>query len=360
MQQTNSERSKSMSREISLFSDYHQKENRVTNYVGLALKLIYQESPEQFQEWLASFLPDDNPLIVGPVFTQQSAQDNGVPDLCICQQSFSIFVETKLHNWHDSGQLNRHLKDLGDMGHRILLALANFEIDNPESSHPVITKAAKEAGISVIFLSFEDLLQEWRELKLSTHLEHVIKELERFLDSSGLLPVWKSLLTVVNCGNTINELTEIQSYVCPNTGGAYSHRRAKYIGLYTGNKTVTKIGEIEARVSCGPGFTDPQADWFCCENDSSRGDLEREYIKRAESLVSLLAPDHSNNLRETGVQFFLIKPNTLRPTAFKKGSRGGLLGSKRYFSNIAQKVEAGDSATLAERLKGKTWEELGF
>lgn len=59
-----------MSREISLFADYHQKENSVTNYCGLMMKLIYEESPKRFEELLATLIQSDKDIPVGPIFSQ--------------------------------------------------------------------------------------------------------------------------------------------------------------------------------------------------------------------------------------------------------------------------------------------------
>lgn len=46
-----------MGKPISLFTDYSQSENRVTNYCGLMMKLIYEESPRRFSELIDNLMP---------------------------------------------------------------------------------------------------------------------------------------------------------------------------------------------------------------------------------------------------------------------------------------------------------------
>ena len=49
-----------MSSSISLFSGYHQSENRTTNYCLLALKLIYEENPSLLAEALSNLTGDES------------------------------------------------------------------------------------------------------------------------------------------------------------------------------------------------------------------------------------------------------------------------------------------------------------
>jgi hypothetical protein len=94
-----------MSRPISLFADYHGGENSVTNYCGLIMKILYEESPKSFEEVLVSLLASDTKLTVGPNFSQQTRQKRTIPDLAITQRSFSVFFETKLTDWFYKEQL---------------------------------------------------------------------------------------------------------------------------------------------------------------------------------------------------------------------------------------------------------------
>lgn len=337
-----------MSQEISLFPNYNQTENRVTNYVGLAFKLIYEESPSQFQNWLASILPEGQEMVVGPVFRQQSKGESGVADLVIRQSEFSLSVETKLHDWHYSEQLKRHIQDLGSHGSRILLALANFEHDDREARHQDAMRLGEETGVNVIFMSYEELVKSLNDLTLSARLVQIVQELTVFFDQSGLLPVWQYLLDVVNCGATQNEI-QMGAYICPNTGGPYRHHRARYLGTYF-NKRVNTIHEIRALVTVEMGGKQGRVVW--------NNDKEPEKALTAEALNILNQcldwRKEENKTKEQ--QFFLVGPG--HKTNFEKKDVGGMQQSKKYFWNIAKKANAVDASTLAKALDGKSWDEF--
>ncbi len=82
-----------MGRPISLFTDFRNGENSVTNYCGLIMKVLYEESPKSFEEVLVSLLSSRTNLTVGPTFTQQTKQKKSIPDLAITQRSFSVFLK---------------------------------------------------------------------------------------------------------------------------------------------------------------------------------------------------------------------------------------------------------------------------
>ena len=42
---------------------------------------------------------------------------------------------------------------------------------------------------------------------------------------------WEHLLDVVNCSRSMGRIGK-GVYTCPDTGGNYMHRRAKYLGAY--------------------------------------------------------------------------------------------------------------------------------
>jgi len=120
-----------MGREISLFADYHQKENSLTNYCGLLMKMLYEESPRKFEELLATLLKTDTDIIVGPTFTQQTKQVDSIPDLAITQKSFSVFFETKITDWFYEDQITKHIAGFNQSAdNKILFLLSNFDSDN--------------------------------------------------------------------------------------------------------------------------------------------------------------------------------------------------------------------------------------
>lgn len=83
-----------MSRQVSLFSGYSQRENRVTNYCLLVLKMLYEENPKYLGEVLASLVGEDLSSHVGVSFRQQERRESSVPDGLIVQQPFTILPLT--------------------------------------------------------------------------------------------------------------------------------------------------------------------------------------------------------------------------------------------------------------------------
>jgi hypothetical protein len=65
-----------MSKEISLFSDYHTKENSLTNHCGLILKLLYEENPTSFEEAISSMTSTN--FVINPTFEQQVRKETSV------------------------------------------------------------------------------------------------------------------------------------------------------------------------------------------------------------------------------------------------------------------------------------------
>lgn len=191
-----------MSREISLFADYSQEENRVTNYCGVMMKMLYEESPSRFEEFLAAILQPDYSLSVGTKFMQQVKKTKGIdekssiPDLVIGQQSFEIFFEVKTSDWFYGKQIERHSSGFTTHAeHKILFLLSNFEQsergirekDFSKKFHSYL-KSSQKQGIKILTLSFEELLAALEKACISETLRRSLKELRQFFDRNNLLP----------------------------------------------------------------------------------------------------------------------------------------------------------------------------
>ena len=114
-----------------------------------------------------------------------------------------------------------------------------------------------------------------------------ITEFEAYLDRSGLLPRWRYLLDVVNCGQTMDEIKN-GAYMCPNRGGPYTHARARFLGTYQ-LKAVRTIHEIAALVVCSPGGTEFTLNW---RNSS---ESKEALIARAREMTTKINPSHVGN-----------------------------------------------------------------
>lgn len=332
-----------MGREISLFADYHQKENSLTNYCGLLMKMLYEDSPRKFEELLATLLKTDTNIIVGPTFTQQTKTVKSIPDLAITQKSFSVFFETKTTDWFYEDQINRHIAGFNQTADdKILFLLSNFENDNLEEQFAKEIKEAKKHKIILQPLTFEDFVGSLEEVCNSEYLRSLLDEFKLYLDRNGRLPKWKYLLDVVSCSGTLAEI-EKGVYMCPDTGGAYSHRRAKYFGPYS-SKKVADIFEINAIVVIEKNLGEAKIKW------KNKDIKDETLIEQARQKLQNWQWRIDEN-KSVPLQVFLL--DNKQETNFVKETSGGMLQSKKYFWDIA--TDCKNSQELAEKLRDKNW-----
>ncbi len=198
-----------MGREISLFADYHQKENSLTNYCGLLMKMLCEDSPKRFEELLATLLKRDINIVVGPSFTQQTKAVKSIPDLAITQKSFSVFFETKISDWFYEDQINRHIEGFNQAtDDKILFLLSNFEQDDLEEHFSTQIREAKKYKIILQPITFEDFVGSLEQVCSSKYLRGILDEFKLYLDRNNYLPKWKYLLDVVNCSGTLDEVEQ--------------------------------------------------------------------------------------------------------------------------------------------------------
>jgi hypothetical protein len=334
-----------MGREISLFADYHQKENSLTNYCGLLMKILYEDSPRKFEELLATLLKTDTNIIVGPTFTQQTKTVKSIPDLAITQKSFSVFFETKTTDWFYEDQINRHIAGFNQTADdKILFLLSNFENDNLEEQFDKEIKEAKKHKIILQPLTFEDFVGSLEQVCNSEYLRNLLDEFKLYLDRNGRLPKWKYLLDVVSCSGTLAEI-EQGVYMCPDTGGAYSHRRAKYFGPYS-SKKVADIFEINAIVVIEKNLGEAKIKW------KNKNIKDETLIEQARQKLQNWQWRIDEN-KSVSLQVFLL--DNRQETNFVKETSGGMLQSKKYFWDIA--TDCKNSQELAEKLMDKNWGE---
>jgi len=336
---------------ISLFTDYHQTENTLTNHCGLILKLLYEENPKSFEEVVTNLINTDKPFEVRPTFEQQRKLSKSVTDLIIKQPSFSILIETKRFDWFHKGQIDRHIEGFDNKtDYKILFLLSNFEEDNFEDKFAEQIEEAKKTEINVILqpLSFEKLVYELEKSEHSENFGKFLAEFKDYLDKKGMFPKWKYLLDVVNCASTIHEVKEQNVFMCPNTGGVYSHKRAKYFGGYK-YKNVEYIHEIKAVVIVEKDMD--EATVLMNNFDLDPNDL----INEAKQKINIW-DYRKNEIKQRSLQVFLLQNPFL--ANFRKSSSGGMYSNKKYFFDIAKKLNAKNSKELAEQLRDKNWEDV--
>jgi len=336
-----------MGQDISLFNDYHTKENILSNHCGVILKLLYEENPRSFEEVISTLNSQD--FMISPSFKQQIKREESIPDIVIEQKSFSIFFETKTFDWFYDNQIERHLKGFKkDTTYNILFLLANFEIDNPEDKFEQQIKEAQDKfKITLCPISFEKLLGVLETVNSTDSYKKYLEEFRDFLERNNYLPTWKYMLDIVNCASTIHEVHEHDVYMCPDTGGKYQHRRALFFGGYK-SKNVKYIHEIKALVVIEQGGNNGRVTW---KNIVAIPD--KDLIKEAKDRIQLFE-NRKAEIKERDIQVFLLHNSA--EVNFRKSSDGGLYSSKKYLRYIAREYKANNSIELAESLKDKTWE----
>jgi hypothetical protein len=335
-----------MGRSISIFSGYSQKENRVTNYCLLILKIVYEENPKFLGEILSALIGgEDISNSVGVTFKQQERLSSGIPDGIIVQKALRVHIETKNWDWFYDEQLERHLDDLAglDGSIKILLALGNFELDVKERFSRVSSLCMKKYQGSIFFaaVTFEDFLGAFKRLLLSKNVSDTISDFRQFLNEENLLPSWRDWLDVVNCAGLFDEVLSSGVYMCPTQGGSYNHDRCRFFGMYR-EKKIEMIAEIEAVVDVDLGSNTTIIRW----NNSSRE--SRYYEEKAKEKVTNLRPN------EASTRVFLL--GKLIPTNCRKDSPGGMQQSKRYFS--IERFKSPNAEDLARQLNGVLWSDL--
>jgi hypothetical protein len=333
-----------MGKSISLFSGYAQKENRTTNYCLLVLKLLYEQNPRFLAEALGALLGEDIADQVGVVFRQQEKRKVSIPDGLIVQKPICIYLETKNFDWFYDEQLENHLSSLEQdtVGLKVLLALGPFESGDGSRFARIQGLCKEKYRNEIIFaaVTFEDLISALQLPHLPKALVDAVSELRAYFDEEGLLPSWSQWLDVVNCAGLPEDILEGNVYMCPATGGAYSHDRCAFFGMYR-NKCVERIASIRAVV-------DVESESLATVKWKNVDVQSTSLISEAAAIAGERRPG------EFPMRVFLL--GDLHETEFRKDSPGGMMGSKQYF-NIAS-LGASDASALADVLRGRTWSDI--
>ena len=333
-----------MSKAISLFSGYSQRENRTTNYCLLLLKMLYEENPKFLAEVMSTLVGEDLGERIGVKFRQQERKDSSVPDGLILQPAFTIYIEIKNWDWFYHEQLEKHLAALNEEspGLKALIALANFETTDREKFGLIRRLCAEQYKGSIVFeeVSFEDFVQALQLPHLPKNLADAVADFRSYLDEQNLLLSWERLLDVVNCARTADEVLVGNVYMCPMTGGAYNHQRCKYFGMCR-NKRIEQVSLIEAVVDVEAAGSET---------------VKWQNVLRPKDELKKLAKGKVEKLRPNDfpTRVFLLGP--LYATDCQKDNPGGMFGSKQYFDVGPLKMDGAEH--LARALSGKTWSEI--
>ncbi|MDX2176291.1 MAG: hypothetical protein SF028_07450 [Candidatus Sumerlaeia bacterium] len=332
-----------MPQPISLFSSYKGKENRITNYCLLMLKLLYEENPKLLARALGEMLGPEVQQAIGVQFHQQGRDADSIPDGSLQQEPLLVRIETKLRDDFSEGQLSRHLKALsGRSGRRVLIALGTFN-DDGKGTDELLARLGHGLGVTTKAVSYTQFLAAIRVSDPPIAIQQTLDEFETFLGEEDLLTSWRDWMDVVNCAGTYQIQIDEQVYLCPADGGAYSHRPCRYFGLYQ-NKAVRYVAEILAVVWVGADRTS-RVTWH------QPGEKARLESHRQRAVEMVFKHEWARP-----AQAFLLGP--MFSTRFVKDTKGGMLGSKQYFD--VSDLDAADAKTLAAKLEAdvRSWSNL--
>ena len=254
-----------MAKPLSLFTTYQSKENRVTNYCGLMLTLLYKENPGRFEDAINELLEEQTSISCGPVFIQQKKQNQSIPDLIILQEPFRIFFENKLSDWNSEAQIKRHLEGFkvkGEYEKNILFLLSNdfrpetFQIVKNACNEKRIEKVSIYAQL-ITYRRFCDVLKHVSE-GLSAFYCGTLEDFERFLNQEELLNSWKQRLASVLMSQTQTDISN-GLYQCSLDKKAIK-QRCHYFGAYW-EKQIQKLGSISAVLLYDPSNNEYSVDY---------------------------------------------------------------------------------------------------
>lgn len=357
--------------ELTLFNKYHWKENTITNYCWLMLKLLYQSSPANFEKCIIDLIDEDVKIFVEPKFLQQfnitkKWNKTSIADLRIKQTEYELIFEVKTFDWFHNEQFKNYIDNLSSSeikSNKILFALTDEYKDEEKYKNLSKDYDLKSKNITLQLITFSHLLESIKNNKVNEELFlRFLSEFEEFLDNNWLLNSWQNLLDVVNCAWTINQVND-WFYICPDTWWSYSHKRAKYFWPYS-KKQVSSIFEIDWIVIINKELKELEVkikynninnEKYLKEKTIS---LINKYIYEKENMKNKYSwefTDFDIELEKYGLQVFILSKREEMKDWFNKSTPWWLFWNKKYFKWIAKNCK--NSQELAEFLDWKNWND---
>lgn len=334
---------------LNQFQHYSQSENTVTNNVLLMLSNLYEINPKYYEEFIKGLTEDSDQYEVIPTFRQQVGnRGNGIIDGHIQTRASKIIIETKLHGLEWINKLVKYSKSFDPNEYKLLFHLSSSKYS--ESEIDKIEKRLsefKELGkINFHSLSYQDLVDQLKELAANYQYEHYLQRLNEHFESycigMRLMPRSNHALRAMACGQSFDLNVKHQFYFDLASRG---YRDFNYLGIYKW-KSVRYIGIVENMI---------EADW---EDSSGLKVKNSKYPitneqkeKLTEAIKESIASGWSIAKNH---RFFLLKD--FIKTDFKKISPGGIFrvryfNLEKVFNTIPENIKS-----IAEELKTKTWE----
>jgi hypothetical protein len=256
---------------------------------------------------------DDKTLKVGLSFGQQIKEKESIPDGHIQQQSFNLYIETKLGEQSDE-QMQRHFCSIAAKSglslHLWLLSLTIAPMSQVRVAH--YKAMASEKGISFAATTFADVLNAMKDVcrDHDDYLNEIIREYEACIRSEGLLGENWRWLVVFPCGDSLRANQDFGIYSEPAERNQ-KWQSSKFIGLYT-NKKVHCLGVVSTVIQA------KVIDSQLLDIKLECGQLQKTHEDRILNFVRT-----ANYYDFTDSTRFYLMDEKL-PVNFVKSSKGGL------------------------------------
>lgn len=340
-------------RNITIFSPFSKNENDISNYCAAMMKLIYQDSPMQFNRLMEMLFIDygDVPFF-GPEFSQQSivqstnpSKKKSISDISITQSCINVVFETK-KSWYgfSTKQINRYITKLSSdecCCQKYLVLLSNFD-GKDWNSIPAIANAIKAPDVTLVPVDFEQLIDAMMEVSNNEFILQLLEELYLYLDDLGVLPSWKYRMEIINCRQSMGDVEKYNVYWCPDS---YPHKRAMFFATYA-DKTINHIYRIRSIVKLSYNASKGDTEAEIIHNNVSKNNVPA-MLAEAKNIIDTYRP---TEVRHHDMKVFLLDER--KDIIFTKTSRGGMMASKMYVEQINKNYKSSD---IASKLNNDTW-----
>ena len=264
-----------------------------------------------------------------------------MPDGCIAQAQVRIAIETKVDAGVNSGQLERHLKALGEGGEHYLLLLTKHEPSRSELMR--VSDAAQQARVKFVSCTFEELCDHLRRSvrDFELNLKPIVDDFIAYCDDMDLLPDRRALMRIVPCSQSFVQNRAYGIYYHPTSRG---YTKQQFIGVYR-DKSVQLLGEVKSVFDC----------------TLAGGVLSKTHVSGADSdefdanIVAMIRDTQTQVGWDisSGHRFFCC--GEFVATDYRKVSPYGIQGARVH--DVTTFLNEGKTLSgLAELLRSKTWE----
>lgn len=311
---------------------YVGRENMISNAVAEIFKLIQYEDVRIYNEVISKIVDGD---FEQSNISVQKKINNSISDIMIVQNSYCIVIEAKIEDKINTDQFKKYLESLKGISNvKLIYLLRDYSKEDLNKKKEL----AQKANITLNFVTYQEIIDEFRKYSFSKVLQQLIDELEEYLDENGLLETWKKRIDIVNCKQSLQDIGNGNNegyYKCPLSGGNYSHKKSKFFMAYS-DKKLEFIAEIKAV------FYYDENDEICFMYD----------MREKKSDV----PKIDEKSIDKNLKYFWLE-GIKKITGCEKSSSGGMFGSKMYIE-MEEEKKLKEITEAAENIKWNSRDDL--